>query len=87
MRTTLDIDDDVLKIAKDMARVRKESAGRVISDLLREAMTRPSSVRDFEIVDGIPLLKGTGAVVTPELVERLLNDADLEDAGLEAADG
>lgn len=87
MRTTLDIDDDVLKIAKDIARTRRESAGRVISDLLREAMTRPSKVRDFEIVDGIPLLKSTGALVTPELVERLLHDTDLEDAGLEPANG
>jgi len=44
-------------------------------------------MREFEVVDGIPLLKATGAVVTSELVERLLEEADREDAGLEASSG
>lgn len=39
MRTTLDIDDDVLAAAKEMAHSQSVSAGRVISRLLREAMT------------------------------------------------
>lgn len=85
MRTTIDIDDDLREIAKDLAKARKEPAGRVISDLLREALTRPVALREFEVVDGIALLKATGAVVTSELVERLLHEADLEDAGLEAS--
>ena len=85
MRTTIDIDDDLLEMAKDLARARKEPAGRVISDLLREALARPVALREFEVVDGIPLLKATGAVVTSELVERLLHEADLEDAGFESS--
>jgi hypothetical protein len=82
MRTTLDIDDDVLQVVKDVAAARKDTAGKVLSDLAREALTRPRSQREIIVKDGFPLLKGTGAVVTPELVERLLDRADLEDAGI-----
>jgi Arc/MetJ family transcription regulator len=39
MRTILDIDDDVLAAAKERARLRKVSAGRMVSDLLREALS------------------------------------------------
>lgn len=35
MRTTLDLDDDVLFFAKDLARRQKRSAGEVISELAR----------------------------------------------------
>lgn len=35
MRTTLDIDDDVLLAAKDLARRQRKSAGEVLSDLAR----------------------------------------------------
>jgi hypothetical protein len=43
MRTTLDIDDDILAAAKEMANSQCVSASRVISRLLREAMTGTSS--------------------------------------------
>lgn len=36
MRTTLDLDDDVLKQAKCLAKQRNQSPGRVISDVFRE---------------------------------------------------
>ena len=38
MRTTLDIDDDVLRAAKDLARREKKTAGKIISDLARKAL-------------------------------------------------
>ena len=38
MRTTVDIEDDVLGAAKDLATQRNQSAGKVISDLLRLAL-------------------------------------------------
>jgi hypothetical protein len=83
MRTTLDIDDDLLEAAKAIARSKNETAGKVISDLVRQAMTRPSGKREIVMRNGFPLMRKTGAVVTPELVERLLERADLEDAGIE----
>jgi len=39
MRTTLDIDHDVLTAAKELARQQNLSAGQVVSRLLRKAMT------------------------------------------------
>lgn len=39
MRTTLDIDEDVLAAAKELARQQRISAGQVVSQLLRRAPT------------------------------------------------
>lgn len=40
MRTTLDIDDDLMRAAKEMARREKLSTGQVVSRLLRDSLTR-----------------------------------------------
>ncbi len=37
MRTTLDIDEDVLLAAKEMAQERNQSTGKALSQLAREA--------------------------------------------------
>ena len=39
MRTTLDIEDDVLAAAKELARRQGTSAGHVVSNLLRVALS------------------------------------------------
>lgn len=39
MRTTLDIEDDVLAAAKELSRLQGRSAGAVVSELLRQALT------------------------------------------------
>ncbi len=36
MRTTVDIDNDVLEIARSLARYRNQSLGKVISELCRK---------------------------------------------------
>jgi hypothetical protein len=90
MRTTLDIDDDVLEAAKELAKHEKKTAGAVISDLARKALTRPIGEPGTPDSLGLVLKNGwytlvrTGppGVVTSEMVERLLERADLEDAGL-----
>jgi hypothetical protein len=38
MRTTVDIEDDVLEIAKSMARHQDQSLGKAISDLIRKGI-------------------------------------------------
>lgn len=38
MRTTIDLDEDVLLAVKDLAKHRQESIGRVVSDLTRRAL-------------------------------------------------
>ncbi len=42
MRTTLDIDEDILRLAKALSHQREQSLGRVVSDLVRQAV-RPAS--------------------------------------------
>jgi hypothetical protein len=74
MRTTLDIDDDVLMAAKERARREKKTAGQLISQLLREAMTRPATgtqVREPEAHYGFQPFGSRGTVVSDELVNRL----------------
>jgi hypothetical protein len=83
MRTTLDIDDDVLQAAKERARAEGKTAGQVVSELIRQALTQRKGrldVSSIEIVDGIPVLPSRGAVITHEQVKRLIEGADLEDA-------
>ncbi|HNG57015.1 MAG TPA: antitoxin, partial [Solirubrobacterales bacterium] len=68
MRTTLEIDDEVVAAAKELASVEGRSLGSVISDLARRGLT-PAKV-DSE--NGLPVIRvpaGT-APITPEMVRR-----------------
>jgi hypothetical protein len=75
MRTTLEIDDDVLQAAKEMARIRNQGIGRAISDLARRGLA-PEAAPIIEMEDGIPVWKhGPGAIpVTSEMVRNLADD-------------
>jgi hypothetical protein len=73
MRTTLDIDDDVLAAAKELAAGQKTTAGKVLSDLARKALTEPSRLKAIHR-HGFAILPKRGGVVTPELVDRLAED-------------
>ena len=69
VRTTLDLDDDVLQAAKEIADRRGTTAGRVVSELVRAALrpTRPARVRN-----GVPLLPRLPRGASP-LTARLVN--------------
>jgi hypothetical protein len=54
MRTTLEIDDEILLTGKEIAHQRKVTAGSVVSSLLRESL-QPKSF-DVEYRNDIPLL-------------------------------
>jgi hypothetical protein len=75
MRTTLDIDEDVLQTAKELAEFRGVTAGKVLSDLARQALTPatpPQKVRN-----GVPLLprRPPGSpILTRKLVNELRDD-------------
>jgi hypothetical protein len=71
MRTTLDIDDDVLAAAKELAAAQKSTAGKVISDLVRKALSPPVEEQP-EYRNGFKLLPRTGAIITSEMVEQWL---------------
>jgi Arc/MetJ family transcription regulator len=66
MRTTLDIDDDVLAAAKERARLRKVFAGKVASDLLRQGLSggRAQDETRQRGVAGFPAFDARGVIVT-----------------------
>lgn len=72
MRTTLNIDDDVLEDAKQIAAAEGRSVGAVISDLARRALA-PTQIADgdgflvFDVPDDAP-------PITAEDVARALDD-------------
>ena len=75
MRTTLDIDPDVLEAAKELAARRKTTAGRVISELARNALApRDKAPRKRNGVPILPPQKRAG-VVTLESVNRLRDES------------
>ena len=74
MRTTLDIDDDVLAAAKERAAAQKTTAGKVISDIVRRALTGRVDVDRLPLRNGFPVLPSTGKVITVELIEKLLEE-------------
>jgi hypothetical protein len=70
MRTTLDIDDDVLQAAKELAAHRRSTAGKVLSDLARKGL---EPVRSGRIRNGVPLLPPRPAGA-PRPTMKLVND-------------
>lgn len=72
MRTTLEIDDDVVAAARELAASGKRSLGAVISELARRGLT-PARV---ETTDGLPVIRvpADAAPITPEMVRRALDE-------------
>ena len=69
MRTTLDIDDDVVQAAKDLARRQKKTAGAVLSALARmglSASTGPSAAKESKPDHGLRPFPRRGGIVTNE---------------------
>jgi hypothetical protein len=81
MRTTLNVDDDILDVAKNIALVRQISVGQALSDLARRGMKTPVGLkRDpvsgfwvFDVPEG-------ASRITSEDVQRALDSEDLESA-------
>jgi hypothetical protein len=75
MRTTLDIDEDVLQAAKELAAARGRTAGQMLSDLARIGLRPPA--RAARIRNGVPLLppRAAGAIrPTMKLVNELRDE-------------
>lgn len=70
MRTTLDIDDDVLLAAKELAAHQNSSAGKIISQLARQTLTQTSNTQG-KMRNGFELFPPSGKIVTVEFLERL----------------
>lgn len=74
MRTTLNLDEDVLEAAKMLAAKERKPLGTVISDLLRRSVEPPPSPpRKRNGIPLFPVAQGARAV-TPEIVRELLDE-------------
>lgn len=71
MRTTLNLDPDVLHAARHLAGHQHRSLGKVISDLARKGL-RGGNAPAGDSRNGFPLFatSGEAAVVTPEDIKR-----------------
>ncbi len=76
MRTTLDIDEDVLRAAKELARHQKKTAGAIISELTRRALTTPAPARARppKALHGFRPFPRRGGIVTNERIDELRED-------------
>jgi hypothetical protein len=74
VRTTLDIDDDLVQVAKQLARQRGLTMGQVISELAREALEPKSR---STVRNGVPLFTPKPGARKPHLalVNRLRDEA------------
>ena len=72
MRTTLEIDDEVVAAARELAAIEGKSLGSVVSELARKGLT-PAKV-DSE--DGLPVIRvpAGSTPITPEMVRRALDE-------------
>ena len=81
MRTTLNIDDDVLVAAKELARRERKTAGEFVSELMREALrarANPSPTgRSKRNLYGFEPIPAGGAVVTNELVDQIREELEI----------
>lgn len=81
MRTTLDIDDEVLQAAKELARQQNLTAGKVLSNLARQALTGyddgDSSVAEPSGSYGFRPFAPRGGVVTNDDVEHIRDEESI----------
>jgi hypothetical protein len=74
MRTTVDLEEDVLLAAKEIAKQRGNTLGQVLSNLARQALTRQAPLSTKH---GLPLfpVQPNAGLVTLDLVNRLRDEA------------
>ena len=81
MRTTLNIDDDLLIAVKELARRESRPAGAVVSGLLRQSLLHGarggegSAGEEAGVEFGFRPFPKRGGVVTNELIDRLREES------------
>ena len=78
MRTTLDIEEDGLFAAKDLARREKKTAGQVISELARKGLAGVSALttQESKPIYGFRPFPKEGRIVSNELINKLREDGE-----------
>lgn len=64
VRTTLDIDDDLVQVARQLARQRGTTMGQVVSELVRQAMEPRGPAKSR---NGVPLFTPKPRAKKPHL--------------------
>jgi hypothetical protein len=87
MRTTLNLDDDVLEMVRQYSEARSVALGKAASELVRKGFTTPTATR---IVNGIVVfdIPPDSPRITSERVKELQSEMDAVDAtaaGLKSA--
>ena len=79
MRTTLDIDDDVLLAVREIAAKERKTAGKILSEFTRLGLlsgagtsSTSQSGEAFVMKNGIPILPSRGELVTTRQIERIM---------------
>jgi hypothetical protein len=76
MRTTLDIDDDVLETAEKLSADQHKSAGQLISEWARRGI--PTHPKESAENNGFEIIPAEGRVIAREFVARMLEDSETE---------
>ena len=71
----MDIEDDVLQAAKELAQLEGRTAGQIISTLARRGLTgSPSETRKSpKTKNGVPILPSRGELITLDQVKKLMD--------------
>jgi hypothetical protein len=76
MRTTVNIDDDVLDAGRELAHHHRKSIGEVLSDLARKGLRPPTESPLYR--NGVRQMPtaGRSAIVTTAMVNRLRDELE-----------
>jgi hypothetical protein len=74
MRTTLNLDDDILEILKEYAENRSVALGKAASELMRRGLAAPVKTRMVNGFCIVVLPESDSPKVTTEKVKQLLED-------------
>jgi hypothetical protein len=75
VRTTINLDDDVLETARAIARLEGRGLGHVVSDLARRGLA--PGVARIDTDDGFPVfrVRADAAPITDQMVQAALEDS------------
>lgn len=78
MRTTIELPDDLHRIATSLARHNKRSLGQIVAELMRRGLeapvhhaAEPKAVYRIDDETGLPVIQGAGRVMTDDDVRAL----------------
>ncbi len=77
MRTTIDLPDDLLAIARSLARGHKQTLSEAVAELMRRGIDPPKpAVLTRSPISGFPVLQTNGRTITNEDVRAMEDEED-----------